>query len=170
MCSLSSESIYRTLGHSNLLNLLVAGEAAIFAVRFYSVDMPWVYMCDECLSQKATEQRARNYFNSEVGLCSECYDRYWAESKKESTKFSEFKESGYISQIFDRDGSCLIFDQKIDALANRIGLRRQAETQAREQATLEWQTFQAQVEAKRLERQQGKCKDQGIMIQTMQLG
>ena len=52
----------------------------LFAVRFYSVDMPWVYMCDECLSQKATEQRARNYFNSEVGLCSECYDRYWAES------------------------------------------------------------------------------------------
>ena len=92
------------------------------------------------------------------------------EAKEESATFSEFKEASYVSQIFDRDGSCIIFDQKIDALANRIGLRRQAETQAREQATLEWQTFQAQVEAKRLERQQGKCKDQGIMIQTMQLG
>ena len=47
----------------------------------------------------------------------------WVRAKKESEKYSEFSGASYEARIFERDGSCLIFDSMVDILARKCELR-----------------------------------------------
>ena len=87
--------------------------------------MPYVtlYMCDECCDRKATINKQSYKFNRYVGLCAECDSYMWVRAKKESEKYSEFTGASYEARIFERDGSCLIFDSMIDILARKCELR-----------------------------------------------
>ena len=90
--------------------------------------MPYVtvYMCDECLDRKASSWKHSFIMNRHVGLCADCDTYMWSAAKKESEKYSEFREASYESRIFERDGSCLIFDSYIDILARKCDLREKA--------------------------------------------
>ena len=87
--------------------------------------MPYVtlHMCDECCDRKATINKQSYKFNRYVGLCAECDSYMWVRAKKESEKYSEFTGASYEARIFERDGSCLIFDSYIDILARKCDLR-----------------------------------------------
>ena len=87
--------------------------------------MPYVtlYMCDECCDRKATITKHSYKLNRKIGLCAECDSYMWVRAKKESEKYSEFTGASYEARIFERDGSCLVFDSLIDILARRCEIR-----------------------------------------------
>ena len=81
------------------------------------------YVCDECLDALASVKRTSYNYSREVALCKMCNDRYWNQAKRESSKFSEFKNASDAATIFDKDGSCMVFDRLIDSLAKRCEIR-----------------------------------------------
>ena len=85
--------------------------------------MPYVYLCDMCCESLATQTRRSNYCMRDIGVCEKCYDYMWAQAKRESSKFSEFKSASDASAIFDRDGSCWIFDSLVNTIARKIALQ-----------------------------------------------
>ena len=76
-----------------------------------------------CCESLATQTRRSNYCQRDIGVCEKCYDYMWAQAKRESSKFSEFKSASDASAIFDRDGSCWIFDSLVDTIARKLALQ-----------------------------------------------
>ena len=95
--------------------------------------MPWVkitgYACDDCCNAEATETRYSQKYRRSIGLCKPCYDYIWKYAKKESEKYSEFKDASEAAKIFERDGSCKLFDDHVDTLARKVILREQQQWQ-----------------------------------------
>ena len=102
---------------------IVAQFAAIVAAFCLVSTMPWIHMCDECVNAKSTVIRTSAYYGREVRLCNDCNDYMWRQATKEASKFSEFKNASDAATIFDKDGSCMVFDRLIDSLAKRCEIR-----------------------------------------------
>ena len=103
---------------------------SLLPTSLQSVGMPYVlisaYACDECLNSEATITKYVEKYNRSVGLCEGCNKYLWKKATKESHKFSEFKHASYCQKAYDRDGTCIIYDDLVAVLARKCELREQA--------------------------------------------